>query len=117
MFTLTPAAAEQIKAAAVQGDATGMPLRVAARRAVDGSIEYGMGFDEPADGEHPVLESDGVAVLIAPPSRELLEGATLDFVELETGELSFIFIPPAAAGCGSGRCGSGGCGGAASTEQ
>ena len=33
---------------------------VAARREADGSITYGMGFDEAHDGEHPALLSDGV---------------------------------------------------------
>jgi iron-sulfur cluster assembly protein len=91
-----------------------LALRVAARREPDGSITYGMGFDEPAEGESPSLQAEGIAVLIATPSRALLQDTQLDFVELHPGEFRFIFIPQAAepppqAGCGSGcSCASGG---------
>lgn len=120
MFTLTPAAAEQIlQAIAAQHDATAAPtcLRVAAKLE-DGEIVYGMGFDE--EREHDAaIESCGVKLLIAPRSQELLQGATLDFVELHPGEFQFVFInpndpPTAGASCASrnsdcGSCGGGGC--------
>lgn len=116
MFTMTMQAAVQIRQAAIDADAAGMALRVAARQEADGSIAYGMGFDDAHEGEEPALTMDGVTVLIAPPSRPLLEGTVLDFVELEPGEFSFIFIPPSAAsscdsGTGSAARRSGGCGG------
>jgi iron-sulfur cluster assembly protein len=118
MFQVTPAAAQQIRAAAAQSEAAGMALRVAARQIADGSIEYGMGFDTTHDGDEP-LEFDGLTVVVAPPCQPLLEATLLDWVELEPGAFAFIFIPPAslspepAAGT-SGGCGSGGCGGCAS---
>lgn len=116
MFQVTPAAAQQIRAAAAQGEAIGMALRVAARQIADGSIEYGMGFDTAHDGDEP-LELDGLTVVVAPPCQPLLEATVLDWVELEPGAFAFIFIPPAvlspepppaaaAGGCGSGGCGS-----------
>jgi iron-sulfur cluster assembly protein len=112
MFTLTAAAAARIRQAAVEGGMAELALRVAARRENDGSITYGMGFDEPGEGEQPSLQSDGVTVLIASSSRPLLQDTQLDFVELEPGEFNFIFVPQVAAprgksGCGS--CSSGGC--------
>jgi iron-sulfur cluster assembly protein len=113
MFTITPAAATQIRQAAVDGGMTDLALRVAARREPDGSLTYGMGFDEPRGGEQPSLLSDGVTVLIASASRPLLQDTQLDFVELNPGEFSFIFVPqasPSASQGGCGSCGSGGCG-------
>ena len=118
MFQVTPAAAQQIRAAAAQSDAAGMALRVAARQIADGSIEYGMGFDTTHDGDEP-LEFDGLTVVVAPPCQPLLDATVLDWVELEPGAFAFIFIPPgelsaeppAAPG---GACGSGGCGSCAS---
>ena len=112
MFTLTAAAAARIRQAAVEGGMAELALRVAARRENDGSITYGMGFDEPGEGEQPSLQSDGVTVLIAGSSKQLLQDTQLDFVELEPGEFNFIFVPQATAargksGCGS--CSSGGC--------
>ena len=111
MFTLTPPAAARIREAAVEGGMAELALRVAARREADGSITYGMGFDEPGDGEQPALLSDGVTVLIASASRPLLQDTELDFVELEPGQFGFVFVPQAAprrGGCGS--CGGGSCG-------
>lgn len=118
MFQVTPAAARQIRLAAAQSDALGMALRVAARQTADGSIEYGMGFDTTNDGDEP-LEIDGLTVVVAPPCQPLLEATVLDWVELDPGAFSFIFIPPvafpaetsaaAASGCsvdGCGNCGS-----------
>ena len=46
MFQVTHSAANEILAAAARSDAAGLALRVAARKVADGSIEYGMGFDE-----------------------------------------------------------------------
>ena len=51
MFTLTATAAEQIRQAARESDAEQLALRVAARREADGSIGYGMGFDDAADND------------------------------------------------------------------
>ena len=109
MFTVTPSASQEILAAAARSNAAGMALRVAARQVADGSIEYGMGFDEPRDGDMP-LQVRGVDLLIAPPSQPMLEAVVLDFVEMGPGNFSFIFVPedaaaePPAKACGSGGC-------------
>lgn len=99
MITITPRAAEQIRRAAAGADA-GAVLRVAARRTDDGAIDYGMGFDEWREGDIRVL-CEGVALVIAAPSRALLKGVTLDYVEIAPGDLRFIFAAeaePATAG-------------------
>lgn len=116
MFNLTPTAAEQILRAAdeQQDDAQqSTSLRIAAK-VEDGEIVYGMGFDDEREND-TVIEAEGVTLLIAPRSQELLEGATLDFVELNPGEFQFIFInpnepPPATGGCASRSSGCGSCG-------
>jgi iron-sulfur cluster assembly protein len=115
MFSLTSAAAQQIQRAAVDGAAQDLALRVAAQHAADGSIEYGMGFDEAQDGDMRLL-LEGVAVVIADPHQPLLENTVLDFVELEPGTFNFIFIPASATpsasagGCGAGAgAGAGAC--------
>ena len=118
MFTLTSAAARQIQQAASASGADEMALRIAARIEADGSMQYGMGFDDPKD-EDMKLDLEGVAVVIADESQELLDDTTLDYVELEPGEFNFIFIdarqsqgapePAPSGGCGSGGCSTGGC--------
>lgn len=117
MFTLTPNAAQELLAAAERSNAAGMALRVAARQVADGSIEYGMGFDEERDDDLPTKFS-GLTVLVGSPSQPLLDGTTLDYVEIEPGRFDFVFMPAseslmgadANAAASSGGCGTGGCG-------
>ncbi len=123
MFTLTSAAARQIQQAANSSGAQDMALRIAARVDADGSMQYGMGFDDPKE-EDMKLDLDGVAVVIADQSQELLADTVLDYVELQPGEFNFIFIDgsqsagapeqasPSGGGCASGGCSTGGCGNA-----
>ncbi len=118
MFSLTPAAAQQIQQAASASGATDLALRIAAKVDPDGSLQYGMGFDEPKD-EDMRLDLAGIAVVIGGESQELLFDTVLDFVELTPGEFNFIFSEGSASacaseaaatgGCGSTGCGSGGC--------
>jgi iron-sulfur cluster assembly protein len=116
MFTMTPTAAQQIRQAALESDAEQLALRVAARRLADGSIDYGMGFDEVAENDARLLLED-VSVVIAAAHVDLLEDTVLDFVEMEPGQFNFIFVnqqpeteAPAASGCSTGGgCGNGGC--------
>jgi len=93
MITVTPQAAEQIARSAQQAAAGGTGLRLAARVDDKGVIEYGMGFDDQAEGD-VLVAAGGVTLLVSPGSVELLTGATLDYVELNPGELRFIFINP-----------------------
>ena len=93
MITVTPQAAEQIAKSAQQAGAGGVCLRLAARLDDKGVLEYGMGFDDKADGDTKVA-TNGVTLLISPGSVELLTGATLDYVEINPGEWRFIFINP-----------------------
>ena len=51
MFQVTHSAANEILAAAARSDAAGLALAVPARQVADGSIEYGMGFDEVREDE------------------------------------------------------------------
>jgi len=88
MITVTPQAAEQILKSAA-----GAGLRLAARLDDKGVIEYGMGFDERAEGDTQAV-SNGVTVLVAAGSVELLTGATLDYVQINPGEWRYIFVNP-----------------------
>lgn len=94
MLKVTDAAIKQIKESATQSNMVGMPLRVAASRNKDGSINYGMGFDENKSDDDAVIECDGIEVIVGPSSRDLLTGCVLDYVELDSGEMNFIFINP-----------------------
>jgi iron-sulfur cluster assembly protein len=113
MITLTPAAIEQVKLSAEQSNAAGLALRLAARKNPDGSMEYGMGFDESKDDDLLFRFGD-VEVVFSGEYGPLLNGATIDYVELEPGNFHFIFMNPNDAnyqppGESGGGCGSGGC--------
>lgn len=94
MFKVTQRAATQILTAAQQSNLTGLALRLAPQRNPDGSIEYNkMGFDQINAGDVH-LTCEGVDIVFEPVYKALLNGATLDFVEIEPGSFSFIFLNP-----------------------
>lgn len=94
MITITDAAIEQIKKSATEGDMVGMSLRIAANKDKDGNIEYAMGFDNNKTDSDQTISIGPIDVLIDDASREILVGATLDFVEIENEQMQFIFINP-----------------------
>lgn len=93
MLKITDAALEQIKKSMVDDNA-GLSLRVAAAKDKDDSIQYGMGFDDNKTDDDAVIEFNGLEVIIAPDSRDLLIGATIDYVALDGDNMHFIFINP-----------------------
>ncbi|HMM55528.1 MAG TPA: iron-sulfur cluster assembly accessory protein [Candidatus Desulfobacillus sp.] len=108
MFALTPAAAARVIDSARQSDAAGMPLRIAAKVEEDGRLAFGIGFDEPREQDLS-YECEGVTLLIAPPSRELLEDMLLDFAEIAPGDWQFVFMRTSPPGGGCAPSGCGGC--------
>lgn len=93
MITITPQAAEQIRKSAQEAGLAEACLRLAARLGEKGTIEYGMGFDEPGEGDTQVVTGT-VKLLVSAGCVELLTGATLDYAEINPGEHHFIFINP-----------------------
>lgn len=93
MLKVTKNAAKQILESAEQGENDGLPLRIAARRADDGSIQYAIGFDSRRDGDLH-FDSKGVDIVIDETGKALLQGTTVDYVEMEPGQFSFIFLNP-----------------------
>ena len=94
MITVTPAAAEQIRLSAKQGKMDGLPMRIAATRNPDGSLHYGMGFDDNRLQGDFHLSSEGIDLVVSGSSMLLLNGMTLDYVEIEPGTFQFIFMNP-----------------------
>lgn len=92
-LVVTKNAAQRILASAEASGQQGTSLRVAAKRQADGGVEYAMGFDESHDDDAHI-QWYGINIIVAPTSRELLSGATLDFVELDEGRCEFIFLNP-----------------------
>jgi iron-sulfur cluster assembly protein len=93
MFKVTEKAAEQIFKSAKENGMAGMALRIAARRQPDGSIEYGVGFDDKRDDDVHI-NSHGIDIIFESSYKDLLQGAVMDFVELEQEKFHFIFLNP-----------------------
>lgn len=94
MISLTSAALEQIKNSAAEGNLGAMPLRIAIKEQDDGSFHYAMGFDEQRLPGDSFLNFDGVDLVVSATSKDLAEGMTIDYVELEPGQYQFIFLNP-----------------------
>lgn len=94
MITVTNSALEFIRHSAESGAIEAeLGLRIAIKEASDGGYDYGIGFDEEREKDLQ-LEFDGVKVFINEELRDYLEDATLDYVELEDGQMSLIVLNP-----------------------
>lgn len=93
MLTLTPQAATQIFRAAKMSDLQGFALRIDVRQDAAGEMGYNMGFDEVRNGDVHIV-SEGIDVIFTEHCKVLLNGTTLDFVELEPENFAFIFLNP-----------------------
>ena len=94
MISVTTSALEQIKLSANQGEMGSLPLRIAIKEQDDGSFHYAMGFDEQRLPGDNFLNFDGVDLVVSETSKDLAEGMTIDYVELEPGKSEFIFLNP-----------------------
>ena len=93
MIIISRAAARQIRLSMEETQSEGMFLRIAARRLANGTLDYAMGFDN-GDHNDSYSNSNGIDIVVAPTSTELLAGAELNYVEMEDGEYHFIFVNP-----------------------
>jgi len=94
VFKVTTAAATRILKAAQEGNMKGLALRLAPRRNADGSIEYNkMGFDKIKESDIHI-HCEGVDIVFDPVYKELLEDAVMDFIEIEQGNWSYVFLNP-----------------------
>jgi iron-sulfur cluster assembly protein len=94
MITLTPAAAAQIRVSAEQGNMQGLAMRIAAKRNPDGSLHYAMGFDDNFIEGDMHIDADGIEIVVSEASQGLVNGMTVDYVEIEPDTYQFIFLNP-----------------------
>lgn len=94
MITVSKTAAEQIIESAKQGQMEGMPLRLAAAKQEDGSLHYNMGFADRQLDDDVSFDSEGVKIVVSAANYDLLKNTELDYVQLDNGEMNFIFKNP-----------------------
>ena len=75
-------------------DSRGNPTVEADVRLDDGSFHYAMGFDDQRLPGDSFVNIDDVSMVVSATSKALVEGMTIDFVELEPGKQEFIFLNP-----------------------
>ncbi len=102
VVTLTPSAAEEIKAKIAQPENAGKTLRVYVEQGGCSGMSYGMVFDEKRADD---LESSfhGVTVLVDPFSADYIRGSVVDFSDALTGGGFKITNPKAKQSCGCGK--------------
>lgn len=94
MIRITQSAAKQIRHSAKQGQMEGMPLRVAAKKNEDGSLHYGIGFDDLSRNGDLEIVSEGITIVVSAQSVPLVRDMEIDYVELEPDKYEFIFKNP-----------------------
>ena len=94
MIKLSSEAAKQILISAEQNNMPSVPLRIAIKKQDDGSFHYAMGFDEQRLPGDVFVNIDKINMVVSEKSKDLAEGLTIDYVELEPGKLEFIFLNP-----------------------
>jgi len=93
IITFSPAAIAQIKLNVQENEHGSLALRIAAQMTSDETVKYGIGFDETKEDD-VIIEGDGFKAVISPDCIELLNGAHVDFVEIEKDQHHFIFLNP-----------------------
>ncbi|MDT8384563.1 MAG: iron-sulfur cluster assembly accessory protein [Gammaproteobacteria bacterium] len=93
IISFSPAAIAQIKKNVQEAEHGNLALRIAAQMTADETVHYGIGFDETKEDD-VTIDGDGFRVVVSPDCVELLNGAHVDFVEIEEGKHHFIFLNP-----------------------
>jgi iron-sulfur cluster assembly accessory protein len=102
MITLSPRAADRVRAMRAELNAPAKLLRVFVETGGCSGFQYGMSFDEPK-ADDARLESEGVPLLIDPASLAYLSGSNIDFDDGLHGKGFEIKNPNAASTCGCGK--------------
>lgn len=102
MITLTPRAAQRVRAMRAESNSPAKRLRIFVETGGCSGFQYGMSFDEQKSGDAE-LESEGVAILVDPASLAYLQGSAVDFDDGLQGKGFEIKNPNAQSTCGCGK--------------
>jgi len=94
MIKITENAARQIAHSAEQSGINDAVMRIAVRKDEDGSFHYAMGFDDAISKDDVRVEVSKIQLVISPSCIQLTQNMTIDYVELDGGEVNFIFLNP-----------------------
>ena len=100
-LTLTEAAAARINAIAERQHKPAI-LRLSVEGGGCSGFQYKFDLADTAEDDDAVSETAGVRLVVDPISLDLVNGATVDYVESLGGAAFRVENPNAAAGCGCG---------------
>jgi iron-sulfur cluster assembly protein len=101
MITVTDSAIRHLQTLVAEKAEPGKGLRILVENGGCAGMQYGMGLDEPKEGDE-VVEREGVRVMIDPESLGYLKGSTIDYCDDLTGTGFRIQNPNAVRSCGCG---------------
>ena len=101
MITVTDSAVRQLHVIVEEKGERGKGLRILVEHGGCAGMQYGMGLDEPKDGDE-IVEREGVRVMIDPESLRYLDGSTIDYCDDLAGAGFRIQNPKAVRSCGCG---------------
>ncbi len=99
---ISDSAAERIATLVRMEDKLGMMLRLTVSGGGCSGFQYGFNFDEAVNADDHVFERNGVKIVTDDCSLDLLDGATLDYVEDLMGASFQVKNPNAKSSCGCG---------------
>jgi iron-sulfur cluster assembly accessory protein len=102
LIALTPVAAAKVRELLAEEGDEKLVLRVAIQGGGCSGFQYGLGFDNVAEGDVQ-LELEGVPVVVDPFSAPYLRGTTIDFLNSIEESGFKIDNPNATASCGCGH--------------
>lgn len=102
MIIVTENAARHLQTLLAEKGEPGKGLRILVEHGGCAGMQYGMGLDEPKEGDEVVECPGGVAVMVDPESLEYLKGSTIDYCDDLTGTGFRIQNPNAVRSCGCG---------------
>ncbi len=101
-ISITEKAAHKVKSAMEKQGKPNAALRLYVSGGGCSGFQYGLGFDQPTDGDH-VIEAHGVKLLIDEQSAQYVDGSEVDYVESVMGEGFKVNNPNATETCGCGH--------------
>lgn len=103
ILTITPFAAEKVRALLVERELQNCALRVFVQGGGCSGFSYGMGLEENVYPQDRVVESEGVRLVIDPTSLMYMQGSEIDFVDNLMGAGFTVHNPNAVSTCGCGH--------------
>lgn len=117
MVTVTPSAAEKLRAVLAEKNLPDYGLRVFISGGGCSGFQYGMAFENKSEEGDFVFDANGVRIYLDSASSMYLEGASVDYVDSLMGGGFRIENPNATSSCACGQSfsaggsgGGGGCG-------